>query len=733
MIYTHCISNISMRYRRLLFPIIFLCSLFLSCTTGFGMWLFNDNNTANLQYDPQDAPEDDKIQMDDIAENYYFAADLKSTNFYKVYFFPQPELANYKSMDYSTPMAYYEAQKSTFQNESYGYWGSRTLTDKSTSDFGNPVYKTDGTSDGTAYGYKTLTDIYKQLSPENYAEIGESFCTLRDSGWYGYFAGFTANPSTAINNITNRSGNTGTISVPTGGLLDLTKQLEEYDKLDGNDDNTVYFYAIYTNGFDSSRKYLPSVHIIKEGDPNAPASFQWMFLPSELDYSSNTNSTIPIYFSIYSIHVEETKPSTESLFTTYYLDQEYKIESKPLNNNSVHNWVTGDNQIIRPNSINLLKNKLTPGCYYNFHVYFNQRSNTANLSNNTIDDEIMKKNIIATEEITYSTGLTPSYGYMKFYIEKIYSPRLCGEISNSFNYDDSSTNSIPFIQTSTVTEDSKSYEVYETNEVSFASAFNAENEEIENRTFTFNYGESYVDSVLSLDNNAVYNNDTLNAPLKDINGNIVTNPTGGNVYYGTKDYTATDREIAKGNYNQIIKTNYTNGKYTTNDSGQKLPTITIAHPGVYKIRAKVHYFKGVPDEIKISVAYLKGLFIEIFAANPTGKIASSDFVSHDNYAYKAFFNYNSNPLAPGEEFFQDNAGNKYSLLTLLRDKYPDCNGFYDHVGGKNIRFDARRDNTTFTDSNGNPLKGQFTLDGGQTWIDEFPVTKNFIFYPVILS
>ena len=110
------------------------------------MWLFNNNDTANLQYDPQDAPEDDKIQMDDIAENYYFAADLKSTNFYKVYFFPQPELANYKSMGYYTPMAYYEAQPSTFKDDSYGYWGSRTLTNKSTSDFGEPVYKTDGTS-----------------------------------------------------------------------------------------------------------------------------------------------------------------------------------------------------------------------------------------------------------------------------------------------------------------------------------------------------------------------------------------------------------------------------------------------------------------------------------------------------------------------------------------------------------------------------------------------------------
>ena len=146
-----------------------------------------------------------------------------------------------------------------------------------------------------------------------------------------------------------------------------------------------------------------------------------------------------------------------------------------------------------------------------------------------------------------------------------------------------------------------------------------------------------------------------------------------------------------------------------------------------------------PDEIKISVAYLRGLFIEVFENNPSNLITGTEFINHSNPPYKAFFNYQSNPLQPDEMLFTDTTNNTYSLLTLL-DKYNEgkteaekYNGFYDHVGGKNIRFDARRDNTTFTDSNGNPLKGQFTLDGGQTWTDEFPVTKNFIFYPVILS
>ncbi|MCI6608593.1 MAG: hypothetical protein MSF04_03035, partial [Bacilli bacterium] len=101
--------------------------------------------------------------------------------------------------------------------------------------------------------------------------------------------------------------------------------------------------------------------------------------------------------------------------------------------------------------------------------------------------------------------------------------------------------------------------------------------------------------------------------------------------------------------------------------------------------------------------------------------------NHSNPPYKAFFNYQSNPLKPDDDLFQDEDGHKYSLLTLLRDKYPDCDGFYDQVCGSNIYFAV-----TVKESNGNPVNGRVTLDGGKTWIDEFPITKNFIFYPVKL-
>ncbi|MDD7707148.1 MAG: hypothetical protein SOW65_03905, partial [Candidatus Enterosoma sp.] len=280
-----------------------------------------------------------------------------------------------------------------------------------------------------------------------------------------------------------------------------------------------------------------------------------------------------------------------------------------------------------------------------------------------------------------------------------------------------------FNKTSSSTD---TYDVFETKELSFASSYGSDDDARINRTFTFNYGSNYGD-IVSADETAVYDS-TKNPSLG------IKNPAVGDVFYGTEDYSG-DNPLYVGNFNKIAVTNYAdqNGSFPENDNAQKLPVITIAHPGVYKIRARVYYTeKGVPSAIKISVAYLRGLFIEVFDSNPSNLITGTEFINHSNPPYKAFFNYQSNPLKPDDELFQDNDGNKYSLLTLLRDKYPDCDGFYDHVGGKNIRFDARRDNTTFTDSNGNPLKGQFTLDGGQTWIDEFPITKNFIFYPVKL-
>ncbi|MDY5971161.1 MAG: hypothetical protein SPI99_05635, partial [Candidatus Enterosoma sp.] len=379
--------------------------------------------------------------------------------------------------------------------------------------------------------------------------------------------------------------------------------------------------------------------------------------------------------------------------------------------------------------IKFIHRNITPNCYYNFYIYYNQRSSTPVAEVETTIDSNIKasKHIIKTfsekdQTISEKIGLIKArYCSYTVYIERIYNFKLTGGITGSFDFN-KSTGNVLFNKTSSSTD---TYDVFETKELSFASSYGSDDDARINRTFTFNYGSNYG-NIVSTDEAAVY--DSTKNPSVGIK-----NPAGGDVFYGTEDYSG-DNPLYVGNFNKIAVTNYAdqNGSFPENDKAQKLPVITIAHPGVYKIRARVHYKDGVPDEIKISVAYLRGLFIEVFDSNPSNLITETEFINHSDPPYKAFFNYQSNPLKPDDELFQDNDGNKYSLLTLLRDKYPDCDGFYDHVGGKNIRFDARRDNTTFKDSNGNPLKGQFTLDGGQTWIDEFPITKNFIFYPVKL-
>ena len=387
--------------------------------------------------------------------------------------------------------------------------------------------------------------------------------------------------------------------------------------------------------------------------------------------------------------------------------------------NEVGNTI--ENEIQRKELIKFIHENITPNCYYNFYIYYNQKSSTPVAEVETsIDSQIRESNHIINNTFSKKDQIISNNRYYSYtvYIERIYNFKLTGGITGSFDFN-KSTGNVLFNKTSSSTDT----DVFETKELSFASSYGSDDDARINRTFTFNYGSNYGD-IVSTDEAAVYDS-TKNPSLG------IKNPAGGDVFYGTEDYSG-DNPLYVGNFNKITVTNYEKGSLPENDNAQRLPVITIAHPGVYKIRARVHYKGGVPDEIKISVAYLRGLFIEVFNSNPSNLITETEFINHSDPPYKAFFNYQSNPLKPDDELFQGKDGNKYSLLTLLRDKYPDCDGFYDHVGGKNIRFDARRDNTTFKDSNGNPLKGQFTLDGGQTWIDEFPITKNFIFYPVKL-
>ena len=467
------------------------------------------------------------------------------------------------------------------------------------------------------------------------------------------------------------------------------------------------------------------------------------FLPHKNKYETAYNSEdLDVYFTLPNIRVLK-DTETKSLYQNVIYKKESGFASalsfRHLDNNGdrSNNWYPVGTDA--PTLADFINNNIQANCYYNFYIYYNQRKGTntsvLNPSSNTelakIEKQITSsKHIINTKEETKTRTIkigalslidhNISY-YYKFYIERIYNFKLTGGITGSFDFN-KSTGNVLFNKTSSSTN---TYDVFETKELSFASSYGSDDDARINRTFTFNYGSNYGD-IVSADETAVYDS-TKNPSLG------IKNPAGGDVFYGTEDYSG-DNPLYVGNFNKIAVTNYAdqNGSFPENDKAQKLPVITIAHPGVYKIRARVYYANGVPSAIKISVAYLRGLFIEVFDENPSNLITGTEFINHSDPPYKAFFNYQSNPLKPDDKLFQDNDGNKYSLLTLLRDKYPDCDGFYDHVGGKNIRFDARRDNTTFKDSNGNPLKGQFTLDGGQTWIDEFPITKNFIFYPVKL-
>ncbi|MFA6829881.1 MAG: hypothetical protein WCR67_04190 [Bacilli bacterium] len=85
--------------------VIAFCSIAMICGTGYGIWYFNTNSEGtDLKIDPAtpgQQDQDDPLAVDDIAENYYFAAQTVSNQYYNVYFFPSPEAANYKDSSYT--------------------------------------------------------------------------------------------------------------------------------------------------------------------------------------------------------------------------------------------------------------------------------------------------------------------------------------------------------------------------------------------------------------------------------------------------------------------------------------------------------------------------------------------------------------------------------------------------------------------------------------------------------
>ena len=229
-----------MKQHKILVPtfIVSLIFLFISTTSGLGMWLFHEGNknTAELTYDQSDVNPEDRIRMDDIAENYYFASDLDANDFYTIYFFAQPGAA---SIDDDNP----NNKIKNLNKPENGYW-----VDSS------------NTTNGSQYGYKKFENVYRQLSTEQYDTLGKLKCDFSvrtgvSDYFNGFFCGFTADENEAKNNLQGQNCglyfNGTNISIPKSDkLFNLNKPLSEYDDEDGKTDNTIYLYAVYTNGVD---------------------------------------------------------------------------------------------------------------------------------------------------------------------------------------------------------------------------------------------------------------------------------------------------------------------------------------------------------------------------------------------------------------------------------------------------------------------------------------------------
>lgn len=610
---------------------------------------------------------------------------------------------------------------------SQGYWGSTQTPASSDKD----------TNDGTVYGYKKFTDVYKQLSTTQYLTLGDLFCTFGDGyGWYGYFAGFTSDESVAQNNL--KSGNSTTAySVPQVDLFDLNNPLSVYDT---DNDHNIYLYAIYTNGKDpviandSSKAKFPGVHIIQDGQANNPEVFQWMFLPStSSSWTFGTNS-VPYTYSIKNVLVKSNS-SSNPLLNVYYKDKNYLLQTDHLHSDGGYDggwngWQNNSGQRgdFNINLSNLLNDKLVNDCVYNFYVYYNETSvdnaSLSSLKNSTIDTNMNKKNIIfqtdtssddnggnlisKSDHTNYDFYLTDDLkvdhdsntsSYMKIYIEKVYNYQVTGDLTGSYVYNDpnaSATFPISYSKT-----DDDGYYVYESNEMIFPNP---------NKTsFTINYGSKYDSSILSLDDAIT--------PCYQSNGTQYTNPSGKKVYYlGTTTEASSDTDAKDKEYAHLEK--------TANVESSGIPILDFNNnAGSYKIMVRVKYSTtGVPSEIKVSAAYLKGFFVEIFDDNPTTKLVvgstTTDYVDHSNYKYKA-------NLASTDGVTSINASSEFNAksgsgTSSFTEIVPTDKVLYDHVLGKKMMIDPNCKITGHDSTN--------IFYYSNEWHATFPVMKNYIFY-----
>lgn len=788
-----------------------VAALFVSVSSGLSLWLFEsttDGKKASVEFQGNGSNPEDKVIINDIAENYYFGSNIDADEYYDLYFFAQPQYSFYKQIGekkdenfyyiggktqaYESPIDYFNAEVTSmtthssdiydgeheskwtngenriYQNNHCGYWGNRTYTNiddkigEPNSSLGSTMLQKPEplpTGEVTPWGYKKISNVYRQLNSNDYSKLGDCYCTQRDkSNWFKYFVGFTSDVNIAQKvsyKSTKYWGNwlgysadrTKGFTVPTfntnceasskASLLDLTVPLSNYwgGSYSDSGRKAIYFYAVYTNGTDYTDHRFTTGQLLTDCedsngnfvDVNTPPHFQWMFLPNDkpTGFHHKNNDDISFYFKLSSVEVADIPSDTKYHFSNViYRNKDYYFRMKDYakNSNEVDNWDANS----RLELTNFFKDNLTSGCFYNIYLFYNERSDTT--PEIKIDTDIVKyKNIIEVSENNNVIEKGPyktdggAKAIFKIYIERIYDYKLTGDISGSYDYHDNNAHFVEFGKVSQgLDANGKVTQTYIAEEVSFTSkdflavAIDNGNGVAENIDY-----DKTCDADKGLELATLYDKDDKTKPIY--------NPSGGIVFYGYQDPPDPDIENYQGNYNKFTIMKQGMDGYLTKFNG--LTYLQLGHAGNYNIKFTVTYEYGLPIEIKVAIAYLNGRFIEIHEKDPTKRINNNPngFISHeDSYLYRCFFsgenptaNTTVSPFLPREDGTAPT-----TIKDYLDSKQPTTNGqiaehpYYlaDHVAGVYTRIQYHDGRYMFTTNN------------GATWSDTFDVNKNYIFY-----
>jgi hypothetical protein len=230
---------------------------------------------------------------------------------------------------------------------------------------------------------------------------------------------------------------------------------------------------------------------------------------------------------------------------------------------------------------------------YNLYIYFNESNSQSSLdsANKTVKKYFSSNFEIydsgsaspsAVDDLTVS-GYYPVYASVLYFVEKVSDFRFVGEMTGSLSYDTSNGTVIPFQQNTEL--EGNSY-IYYTNEVILPSQKYTD--------FGINFGSVMADgsTVVKVDSSATGTTYPCYEPGATASDKTqYTDPSGELVYYTNDKIEATSS--------------------TTLDNPENIQTFKVSAPGVYRFRILVTYSDGVPSSIKLSAAYLRGVFVDL--------------------------------------------------------------------------------------------------------------------------